>query len=136
MIRRTFMQAIGLGLFSPTVFANYSKVVKYLDKNLIVISEIEMEEIRTKAELLFIPRYKISEHSDLLSEMKLFVDISKQFNVSIETNVYGNLNNHGAAIISYDESNKLKHPREYLSKYSVQLPSFQTKAPQTQQEAQ
>lgn len=96
MIRRTFMRAIGLGLFSPTVFANDSKVIKYLDKNLIVISEIEMEEIRTKAELLFIPR----KHSDLLSEMKRFVDISKQHNISIETNVYGNLNNHGTAIIS------------------------------------
>ena len=122
MIRRIFMQAIGLGLFSPTVFANNSKVIKYLDKNLIVISEIEMEEIRTKAELLFIPRYKISEHSDLLSEMKLFVDMSKQHNVSIEANVYGNLNNHGTAIISYDESNKFKHPRGYSERISIQLP--------------
>jgi len=124
MIRRTFIQEIGLGLCSPTVFANDSKVIKYLDKNLNGISKIEMEEIRTKLKLLCIPRYKISEHNDHLSEMKRFVDMSKQHNVSIETNVYGNLNNHGTAIISYNESNKFKHPRAYS--YSVQLSPLTT----------
>ena len=42
--------------------------------------------------------------------------------VSIEANVYGNLNNHGTAIISYDESNKFKHPRGYIERISIQLP--------------
>jgi len=43
--------------------------------------------------------------------MKSFVDMAKKHNVQLETNVYGNINNRGVSIISYDESNK--HRRIY-----------------------
>ncbi len=118
MIRRIFMQAIGLSLFSPTI-ANDSKVTKYLDKNLIIISEAEMEQIRINADLLFIPRCRIDNKNSLLSEMKSFVDMAKKHNVQLETNVYGNINNGGVSIISYDESNKHRHPRGYIEALAI-----------------
>jgi hypothetical protein len=96
------MQAIGLSLFSSTI-ANDSKVTKYLDKNLIIVSEAEMESIRKKAGLLFIPRCRIDNGSDILSEMKHFVEMCEHYNAPITKNIYGNLNKEGFSIISYNE---------------------------------
>ena len=107
MIRRLFIQSLGLSWFGLTFPISDSRATKYLDKNLIIVSKTEIESMMDNRNLLFIPQPRIYNRTDLISRMKKFVDICTQYNFPIATNVYGLLNENredSHSIIAYGKS--------------------------------